>query len=249
MYFKQGNALKNLSQNELFHSAKECYNRGEFKKATVILSEIVETDEKNIDAFFYLANIFHNNGELSKAIKAFEKVLKLDSSHTDAAIALSVLYNDIGHYEEGQKVFDKAKKRIKTKNGNRLEDRHINKKFSLKHHELADLYLTYDRFDEALFEYNKAAALDTENLKLRVKIAKVFAKKGFASKAFEVLRTLKNEHPSYQPAKVALGVLYYGKGDVLKAQNEWEDVLSRDPLHTEASMYINLSKTATETTL
>ena len=241
--------MKDQTNRELFTKARECYDRGEFKKAKIILSEIIESDGDHEESFFYLANIFHGNGEIGKAIKAFKKVLELNPSHTDASIALSVLYNDIGHYGEGQKIFDKAKERIKSSGPSRPEDVHINKKFALKHYELADFYLVYDRYDEALFEYNKAVALDPENLELRVKVAKVYAKKGFVSKAFEELRKLRNEHPSYFPARIALGILHYGKGNILQAQTEWENVLAVEPRHKEASMYINLSKTATETTL
>ena len=238
------------SNNEqLLKTARECFDKQEYKKAQVVLNEIIESDDRNVDALFLLANIFHINGEIGKAIKAFTKVLNLSPEHTDAAISLSVLYNDIGQYEETKKVFDTANERVKGKNkGSGLtEDKHINKKFASKHYEIADLYLSYNRYDEALFEFNKVIGLDPENLESRIKIAKVYAKKGFIAKAIEELRNLKNEEPSYAPARIALGVIHYGNGNVLEAQAEWEKVLIKDPFHAEASMYMNLSKTATET--
>ena len=67
----------------------------------------------------------------------------------------------------------------KNKGSGLLEDKHINKKFASKHYELADLYLSYNRYDEALFEFNKVVGLDPENLEARIKISKVYAKKGF----------------------------------------------------------------------
>jgi tetratricopeptide (TPR) repeat protein len=238
------------SNNEqLLKTARECFDKQEYKKAQVVLSEIIESDDRNVDALFLLANIFHINGEIGKAIKAFTKVLNLNPEHTDAAISLSVLYNDIGQYEDAKKVFDTANERVKGKNkgSGLMEDKHINKKFASKHYEIADLYLSYNRYDEALFEFNKVIGLDPENLEARIKIAKVYAKKGFIAKAIEELRNLKNEEPSYAPARIALGVIHYGNGNVLEAQAEWEKVLMKDPFHAEASMYMNLSKTATET--
>jgi tetratricopeptide (TPR) repeat protein len=238
------------SNNEqLLKTARECFDKQEYKKAQVVLNEIIESDDRNVDALFLLANIFHINGEIGKAIKAFTKVLNLNPEHTDAAISLSVLYNDIGQYEDAKKVFDTANERVKGKNkgSGLMEDKHINKKFASKHYEIADLYLSYNRYDEALFEFNKVIGLDPENLEARIKIAKVYAKKGFIAKAIEELRNLKNEEPSYAPARIALGVIHYGNGNVLEAQAEWEKVLIKDPFHAEASMYMNLSKTATET--
>lgn len=238
------------SNNEqLLKSARECFEKLEYKKAQVILNEIIDSDDHNVDAFFLLANIFHINGEIGKAIKAFTKVLNLNPEHTDAAISLSVLYNDIGQYDDARKVFETANERVKGKSPGLMEDKHINKKFASKHYEIADLYLSYNRYDEALFEYNKVISLDPENLEAKIKIAKVYAKKGFIAKAIEELKTLKNEEPNYSPARIALGVLHYGNGNILEAQSEWEKVLLKDPFQAEASMYLNLSRTATETNL
>jgi tetratricopeptide (TPR) repeat protein len=240
------------SNNEqLLKTARDYFDKQDYKKSQVILNDIVESDDKNVEAFFLLANIFHINGEIGKAVKAFNKVLLMNPEHTDAAISLSVLYNDIGQYDEAKKVFETASERVKGKtNGSGLmEDKHINKKFASKHFEIAELYFSYNRFDEALFEYNKVVNLDPENLDARIKIAKTFAKKGFISKAIEELRMLKNENPNFAPARIALGVIHYGNGNVLEAQAEWEKVLLKDPFHSEANMYLNLSKTATETNL
>jgi tetratricopeptide (TPR) repeat protein len=243
--------LKKIDKNEeMIGKGKVCFQNGEFKKARVIFNEILEADPQNIESLFYLANIFHRNGEIGKSIKAFNRVLELDACHTDASICLSVLYNDVGKYEDAKKIFDKANERVKKGAiGGEIQDKHINKKFSLKHQEIADLYLTYNRFDESLFEYNKAIGLDLENLEARTKLAKVYAKKGFFGKAFEELRKIKNEFPEYLEARLALGILYYGNGNVLEAQSEWEKVLIKNPNHKDALMYLNLSKTATETNL
>ncbi|WP_127715649.1 lipopolysaccharide assembly protein LapB [Halobacteriovorax sp. HLS] len=243
--------METFNANELLEKGKACYNGGEYKKAAAIFNELIEIDPKAIEALFYLANIFHINGEIGKAIKAFNKVISLDPTHTDAAISLSVLYNDIGHYEDAKKVFNQANERVKSRahGSEGIDDQHVNKKFAIKHLELADLYMTYNRYDEALFEYNKVASLNPEDLEVRIKVAKVYAKKGFISKAIDELKTLKNESPNYINGRIALGVLQYGNGSILEAQAEWEKVLSLEPHNSEAAMYLNLSQTATETSL
>ncbi len=240
--------MKLSPSRDLLEKAIECYNRQEFARSQALLAEVIEGDAKATEAYFYLANIFHLKGEIGKAIKAFNKVLELEPAHTDAAISLSVLYNDIGRYEEGDKVFKKASERVKRgESEGGVHDLHINKMFALKHFEIAELYMTYNRFDEALFEYNKAVGLNPEDLSIRIKVAKVYAKKGFVAKAFDELQRIKNEHPGYMPARIALGVLHFGNGRVLEAQSEWEKVLVKEPGNEEAKMYLNLSQTATET--
>ena len=240
--------------DRLFEKANASYKKGKLDEAQNLLNEILKSRDSSgqttmiINVYFSLANIFHAKGELGKAIDAFKKVLELEPNHTDASIGLSVLYNDIGQYESAKKIFEKADKRVKsqTKEG-LLGDKLINKKFSLKHYELAEMYMSYQRYDEALFEYNKTISLDPDNLEARIKIAKVYAKKKFFNKAFDELKKLKNEHPKYNEARVALGILYYGSGKVLEAQDEWERILAIDPRCEKAKMYLNLSQTAVET--
>ncbi len=241
--------MEYVKLNDLMKKAKEAFQKNDLKTAALLLNEVIEQNPNSTEAFFYLANVFHVRGELGKAIKAFQRVLELDSNHTDAAISLSVIYNDIGKYEEAKNIFEKANNQVKNTQNHGVTDPHLNKKFSLKHYELAEMYTSYGRFEEALFEYNKAATLDPDNLEIRIKIAKNYTKKGFTSKAFEELKRLKNEQPGYMPARIALGLLYYGNGNIIEAQAEWQNVLSRDPSHAEATMYVNLSRGATETTV
>ena len=243
-------SLKDTRQAELIKTGKDYFDRGDFQRALVIFSELVEVSDKNSEPYFYLGNIFHMQGDLGKAIRAFQKVLELDPCHTDASISLSILYNDIGRYEEGQKIFNMTAERVKSRGnplGQGVQDVHVNKKFAMKHYELAEMYMSYNRFDEALFEYNKTVSLDPENLESRVKVAKVYAKKGFVTKAFDELRKLRNENPSFIPAHIALGILHYGNGNVVEAQTQWRKVLSLEPTNQEATMYMNLSRGATET--
>lgn len=241
--------MENVKLSDLLKKAKEAFQKNDLKTASLFLNEIIEQNPNATEAFFYLANVFHVRGELGKAIKAFQRVLELDPHHTDAAISLSVIYNDIGKYEEAKAIFEKANNQVKNNQQQGISDPHLNKKFSLKHYELAEMYASYGRTDEALFEYNKASTLDPDNLEIRIKIAKTYTKKGFTSKAFDELKRLKNEHPGYMPARIAMGLLYYGNGNIIEAQAEWQNVLSREPNHPEAIMYIQLSRSATETVL
>jgi tetratricopeptide (TPR) repeat protein len=241
--------LENVKLSDLLKKAKEAFQKNDLKTASLFLNEVIEQNPNATEAYFYLANIFHVRGELGKAIKGFQRVLELDPHHTDAAISLSVIYNDIGKYEEAKAIFEKANNQVKNSQQQGVTDPHLNKKFSLKHYEIAEMYASYGRCDEALFEYNKAATLDPDNLEIRIKMAKTYTKKGFTSKAFEELKRLKNEHPGYMPARIAMGLLYYGNGNIIEAQAEWQNVLSREPNHQEAIMYLNLSRTASETTV
>lgn len=235
-------------ESRLMSKGKELFEKNSLKSAFLAFEEVTEINPNNFDAYFFLGNIFHLKGQLGKAIKAFNKVLELNPNHTDASISLSVILNDIGRYEQAQEVFEKANKKV-SQVSKGVEDPHINKRFSLKHYELAEMYFSYNRYEEALFEYNKAISLDPSDLEIRIKIAKVYSKKGYIQKALEELKKLKSEVPSYTPARIALGLLHYGTGNVLEAQSEWQNALNREPHNEELLMYLNLSNSATETSL
>jgi tetratricopeptide (TPR) repeat protein len=240
--------LENTREMQLLNKGKDLFSKNILKEAMAVLEDVIELNHNNTEAYFYLGNIFHIKGQLGKAIKAFNKVLELDPNHTDASISLSVILNDIGRYEEAKNIFDKANQHVK-KESRGIDDPHLNKKFSVKHYELGEMYFSYNRYDEAIFEYNKAVGLDPDNLEIRIKMAKVYSKKGYISKSFDELKKLKAEYPGYIPARIALGLLYYGNGNIIEAQNEWQNALAKDPANQEVEMYLNLSKGATETSL
>lgn len=240
--------MTEINEKSMLSSAIKLYNEAKYKKALFMLEEVLNLNPNCSDAFFYMGNIYHIQGDLGKAVKAFNKVIELDPSNTDASISLSVILNDIGRYEDAKTIFDKANDKVKNEPSG-IQDPHLNKRFAGKHYELAELYFSYNRFDEALFEYNKAIGLDPSNLEARIKVAKVYSKKGYLSKAVEELRSLKSENPAYTPARLALGLLHYGQGNVVEAQSEWQQALNKEPDNQEIKMYLTLSQDASETVL
>lgn len=239
--------MESKREIELLAKGRPSLEKRDYKRAEIIFTELVEINPSHIEALFSLGNIYHAQGNLGKAIKAFKRVLDVDPEHTEAALSLSIIFNDIGKYDEGQKAFEKANEKVKRRSGQvQIDDPHLNNKFALKHLELAEMYFGYSRFDEALFEYNKAIGLNPSLFDARIKVAKVYAKKGYFSRAIEELKKLKAEQPTYNPARIALGIIFFGQGLVVEAQTEWQRVLAREPQNQEAQMYLKLAKGAKE---
>lgn len=237
-----------LDVNQLKNKAKNYYKEAQYEKSLGVLKRIMDSGYDDEDVYFLKANIMHINGKISEAIKNFKKVLEINDEHTDAMISLSVLYNDIGKYEAAQKYFELADRKVKQGSGGVI-DTHINKKFSGLHFEIAEMYFTYGRHDEALSEFKKAYELNPQNLSIKVKIAKVYERKDFKAKALDELLQLKRIAPNYVPGRLALGLHYYSLGKIIEAQNEWHNILKKEPANKEARMYLTLSKSATEVNL
>lgn len=220
-------------------------SKREFSKAESLLRERLRSDPNNPDLHYLVGVLFYFQGQVGSAVENLKKSLSIDPRHTDAAICLSVLYNDIGKYEDAKRVFEQANQSVVHKNhGNDLK---IDKKFAVKHLELADLYFRYRRYDEAIEEYSKAAQLDPTTLEIRIRKAKAYAKKGFLTRSMQELQQLKKEYPEHAPARLQLGLLHYSQGNVLDAELEWETLVSMDPKNREALAYLEMAKKARQT--
>lgn len=219
---------------------QDCLKRREFSKAEILIQNWIEYESENADAYYHLGVLHYLRGQTGNAIKALRKALNFDPKHTDTAICLSVVLNDIGKYDEAKQVFEKANQSVAhKKTGDDLE---IDRKFSVKHLELADLYFRYRRIGEAIEEYAKAALLDPAALDIRIRLAKAYAKKGFVTRAMQELQQLKNEYQDFIPARLQLGLLHYSQGNILDAELEWEGVLQISSAHREALAFLEMAK-------
>ena len=223
--------------NKLIHDQLA---RGDFNSAEPLIYEKLKHPEELGDAHYLLGVLHYLKGELGEAIENLKKALFHDPQHTDAAVCLSVLCNDIGKYDEAKSIFEQANQSIILRdNANHLE---INRKFAVKHLELADLYFRYRWYDEAIEEYSKAIRLDPKDLDIRIRRAKAFAKKGFITRAIQDLQQMKTENPRFLTARIQLGLLYFSQNNVLDAELEWDHILAIDPENQEAAAYLKMAK-------
>ncbi|MGK5090160.1 tetratricopeptide repeat protein [Bdellovibrionota bacterium FG-2] len=219
---------------------QDLLNQRQFDKAEKLIREWIEREPDSADAYYFLGVTFYFQGQLGQTVENLKTALSLDPHHTDASICLSVLYNDIGKYDDAGRVFDQANQSVFQKERSGTDE--IDRKFAVKHLEIADLYYRYRRFDEAIEEYGKAILLDSETLDIRIRRAKAYAKKGFVTRALQELQQLKREHPDFLPGKLQLGLLHYSQANILDAELEWESVLELEPTNREASAYLELAR-------
>lgn len=221
---------------------QEHLNRGDFPQAEAMIREKLSKDPNSADGYYFLGVLNYFQGKLGPTVEHLRHSLSIDPKHTDAAICLSVLLNDIGKYDDAKRVFEQANQSVAHKHTG--DDVEVDRKFAVKHLELADLYFRYRRYDESIEEYSKAALLDPTAHEIRIRRAKAYAKKGFLTRSMQELQQLKNEAPQFIPARIQLGLLHYSQGNVLDAELEWETVLDLDPDNREARAYLDMAKQA-----
>jgi tetratricopeptide (TPR) repeat protein len=222
---------------------QDLLSRRDLGRAESLIRDKLRSQPESADAHYLLGVLHYFRGHVGPTVESLRKALTIDPRHTDAAICLSVLFNDIGKYDDARKVFEQANQSV-ARPASSGGDPEVDRKFAIKHLELADLYFRYRRYDEAIEEYGKAAMLDPMTLDIRIRLAKAYAKKGFLTRALQELQQLKAEQPRFIPARLQLGLLHYSQGNVLDAELEWEGVMDVEPGNREAQTYLEMAKKA-----
>lgn len=243
-------SLKNLGRTELkelLDTAREHFREGNYRIAESLLQQLLLADGKNPEVFHMMATIYYDQGKFNKAVKTFRRALEIDPTYTDASVGLSIILNDLGKYDEGKKVFIEAQEALAKKSTE--SDPYIQEKLATKHDELGEMYFRYKRFDEALEQYFKALSLSTRKAELKMKIIECFIQKEDETKALKELKLLVQEYPQFVPARLKLGLMYYGSKKIVEAIEQWETVLLRDPEHPLAIKYLQMAQESGSTLL
>jgi tetratricopeptide (TPR) repeat protein len=144
--------------NPILEAAKDHFNKGHYKLAEPLLTQLQSEAFQKPDIYYMLAAIAFDRGQLKKAIQLFKQSLEIDPEFTDSAVGLSIILNDLGRYDEAKKIFEEAYAVMKGKQKTG-KDSHLNQKLAKKHGELGDLYMIHNMFGEAIEEFTKAARL------------------------------------------------------------------------------------------
>jgi len=229
-----------ISRDEVLNEARTHFINGNYKMSENLLAQLLLKPQRNPEIYQMLATIYYDQGQFSRAIKTFKRALEIDPSYTDASVGLSIILNDLGKYDEGKKVFQDAQKLLDLKSGR--TDPYIDEKIASKHEELADLYFQYKRYNESLDQLLKAQKLSSRKAEITMRMAECYIKLNLTERAIKDLRSLINEFPQFIPARLKLGVIFFNSQKLAEANEQWENVLIRDPQHSEALRYMKMTQ-------
>jgi tetratricopeptide (TPR) repeat protein len=105
---------------------------------------------------------------------------------------------------------------------------------------LSTLKLSQNKLDEALEKIERALELDGTKPRLHQTKGSVLAQKGNINQAIECFKKALHENPNLYGSQVALGNIYYFKGDKQKAKQHYELGNKISDKHSES--YIGLAK-------
>lgn len=218
----------------------------DIRQAKMLLQPLITEIGDDYRVYALLGVVYHKEGNFPRAVKNYTRALELNGSDAETAINLSLIYNDLGKYEQGAQLYSKAVSLMKNSDpapGNKADDAEdINYMFSNQHASLGELYLRYNRAEEAFKEFEKALFLSPRMYHLYADMAECLSRMGHRKQAIKNLRTIKLKTPDAYEARVKLGHLLFLEGEVGAAVEEWDSVIKESPSNIEAKMYIKMAR-------
>lgn len=242
-------SMDTRSRTDLLDTARSFFRDNIYNRAEPILQQLAVGGQgspaEQAEVWHMLAVILYDRGRFTKAIKTFRKALEIDPTFTDASVGLSIILNDLGRYEEGRKVFLDAQAALDKKNFD--QDSVLKERLASKHYELADMYASHKKWDDAIEQYRQALQILPRKVEIRLKVVDAYLGKGEIGIAFKEIRHLVTEQPSSAAARLKFGLMLFQAKRVADAIDQWETVLLRDPDHPQAKEYLRMAREADET--
>jgi tetratricopeptide (TPR) repeat protein len=223
---------------QLISLGKDFFEKRQYTEAEQFLSQVVERSQSFADVYQMLGVVYHDQGQPARAQRAFEAALRINPAYTEAALNLAVLYNDAGRYAEARELYEGALRRSAASPG--ALDPFVKGKIANMYADIGDVYAASAHLDAAIGEYRRAVALCPQFVDIRLKLAAALRDKGDRATALIELEGCVRDHPSFVPARIALGVCLYGANRTAEAEKVWREVLTLSPGHRGAEMYLSL---------
>ncbi len=235
------------THSDIFKEAKKMIATNKLEQAKVVLQPLITELNNDYRVYSMLGYIYHKQGLFARAIRNYRKALGINPTDVETTINLSLIYNDLGKYEQGAELYAKAVGMMEMS----ASEQDISKKeekeetdvmFANQHANIGELYLRYNRTEEAYAELEKALTLNPRSQHANIELAECLSRLGKRKQAIKNLRALKLKCPEYLDARVKLGHLLFLEGELGYATEEWDEVLKLDPGNMEAKMYIRMVK-------
>lgn len=239
--------MENQSPSSVIKEAKRLINNNEPDRAKIILQPLIAENNEDYRIYALIGYIYHKEGKFSRAIRNYERSLELNPNDVETLINLSLIYNDLGKYEEGSNKYKMGIEIMQRNsslqiNTDKTGDEQLFVMFASQHKSLGELYLRYNRPEDALREFEKAFKLTPWDYSLNIEISECLARLGDRRSAISKLKAVKQKNPELLDARIKLGHFMYLEGDIGLAIEEWDSVLKQDSNNINAKMYIRMAK-------
>lgn len=180
--FLQSRTVIKKEQDDIHSSivkAESLINASKFEDAAVILSEVIKQEQNNADAYYLYARAnLGIPGKQDIAIDALNNTIRLRPSEVKYRIELAGLLRDRGRFDEAERLLSNVPGITNNKEALMM---------------LANIQENQNKLSDAISNYREVMKLDSDNIEVRLKIAKLSLEKGEFMTVEDVLSGLHTE--------------------------------------------------------
>lgn len=168
--------------------------------------------------FYYMLGIFYlNMNNRAEALKAWERASDLDDENPQIHFDLGMLYSRLGHHQRAIKELGRAV------SGFSMAWQRPRKAQALA--ALGEAYLKQENYLAAYNALSRAAAIEPDNVDIKINLALVQLKRGQPKTAIKELRAVLNKNEGHARAYSYLGSAYFETGQYPEALQNLQQAL------------------------
>ncbi|MCF8242610.1 MAG: hypothetical protein K9J16_14625 [Melioribacteraceae bacterium] len=198
LYLKLGICYRNLMRKDI---------------ALKNILEAEEIDNRNKDVLINLASIYSSLGNVTKAIEKFNEVYLIDSTNIFVKINLAALYLNSGDIYTSKSLYES------------LASNDSSNSFYIR--QLASIANKEQKFQKSLELYEKTFAINKNDLKTIVPLAKLYYKFDMIDSAIDVTKTGLNFFTDETQLLKLLGDIYFNKKNFAGAVNAYVKLIAK----------------------
>ncbi len=208
---------------KIYDIAEQNFNAKKYKEAEEMFLRLLEIDDKNIEAYFYLGVINYENNKYPKAIEYFNKTLEMNPDRENSLLFLSETYKKQGDFDKSIETLSKV--------ANVKHDANLWLAIAQMYKEKSNLKAAEGALDNAL-------KIDDNNEKVRMVYADLTYENKEYEKAIPHLEFITNLYPDSDEMGRKLAISYQKTGQLEKAIENYRTLIAKDANNTRA--YLNL---------
>ncbi|MEL6496532.1 MAG: tetratricopeptide repeat protein [Cyanobacteria bacterium J06623_7] len=207
-YFRQAlEQAQNLRQgtNAKLLLARTQIELGAFKKAKLLVEELLQQFPENRQAQLIKGNVLQQELDFAAAIALYEKILAAEPTHLPSRLAIAKIYSQTGRVQEAIACLEKTCRMLETVNIQTLI-------------QLGLLHQANENYASASFWYQKAYREYPEHHQGYCRQANLYALQGNLDAALELLAEAQAKIPHAQAIVISLARLHTQAGNVKVSQ-------------------------------
>lgn len=229
----------NFDFKEYVDRGTDLFRAGKYDEAEGYFLEALRIGRPFADVFYMLGVIAWHRNDYENARRYLEEAVNMNPGYVEAATNLALLYNEHGEYEKASQVHRRMKEIVEARKTSDIEP-YLKSKVANMYAEIGDVFMTAGHLLFAEREYRRALDFAPEYLDIKFKLSQVLKGRGEKEEAIRILREIINSNPSFNNARINLGILLYLMGKIDESRYHFEEVLKRDPENRNVQMYIRL---------